>query len=151
MDGQSYSITYVVDQSPAEVYAAVNDVRGWWDGQGIDGDTNRLGEFTYHYENLHRSRIRITELEPDKRVTWLVVEGGPTFVDDKTEWDGTTIRFEIEPEGDRTRLRFTHLGLAPELECYGACSSAWGSYVGASLKRLITTGVGDPSHPEPVS
>ena len=40
---------------------------------------------------------------------------------------------------------FTHVGLAPDDECYEACSDAWGSYIKHSLRSLITTGKGQPN------
>ena|SRR5438477_4512571 len=134
-----YTTTFLVDQSPAEVIDAINDVRGWWSGE-IEGSTDKLGgEFTYRYEDLHYSKQRITELVPDRKVTWLVVEGGPTFTRDQDEWPGTTISFEVARAGDQTEVRFTHRGLVPAYECFDACSSAWGSYVNGSLRKLIAT------------
>jgi len=63
-------------------------------------------------------------------------------VKDKTEWNGTEITFEISKKGKRTEIRFTHLGLVPEFECFDACSGAWTDYVKNSLKKLITSGGG---------
>ncbi len=34
-----------------------------------------------------------------------------TFVEDKTEWAGTTITFDIARRATRTEVVFTHLGL----------------------------------------
>jgi hypothetical protein len=136
MSENSYSTSFVVDQSPAEVFAAVNDVRGWWTGD-VEGDTDRLGaEFTYRYEPLHRSRQRITELSPE-RIVWNVVDAELTFVADPAEWKGTDIIFEIIPEAGRTELRFTHAGLVSGFECYDDCSKAWGYYIGESLRKHI--------------
>ena len=42
-------------------------------------------------------------------------------------------------------VRFTYVGLAPAIECYGGCSGAWGFYVNDGLRSLITTGKGDPN------
>ncbi len=88
---------------------------------------------------MHRTTQRITELVPDRKVIWHVVDSKINFVRDKTEWNGTDIVFEISPEGSRTELRFTHIGLVPTIEGYDGCSGAWGFYVGDSLRRLITS------------
>jgi hypothetical protein len=41
-------------------------------------------------------------------------------------------------------MRFTHLGLVSEIECFKDCSGAWTYYVQQSLLKLITTGTGQP-------
>ncbi len=140
-----FTTAFLVDQTSAEVFEAITDVRGWWSGQ-IDGHTSQPGdEFTYRYEDLHLCRILVTEADPGQKVTWLVLEGGPAFTRNKEEWRGTMIRFEISQIGGQTEVRFTHRGLIPRIECFGACSSAWGSYINGSLRSLITTGTGYPS------
>jgi hypothetical protein len=145
MKSQDYKASFTVDQSPDEVFDAVNNVRGWWSGE-IDGPTDKLGaEFTYRYQDLHRSTQKITELVRGKKVVWHVLDTKINFVKDKDEWNGTDIVFEIASKGDKTELRFTHVGLRPAIECYGKCAGAWGFYVNESLRSLITTGKGDPN------
>jgi hypothetical protein len=64
---------------------------------------------------------------------------------DLNDWEGTLIRFEIEPVDKETCvLHFEHQGLIPKLECYDACNSAWRFYLGESLKSLVETGQGMP-------
>ena len=141
----SYTTSFSVDEAPQEVFAAINNVRGWWSGD-IEGSTDQLGaEFTYRYEDVHWSKQRITELVPGKKVVWLVVEAHLSFVEDKTEWNGTEISFEIAKNGDKTDLRFTHRGLVPEYECFNNCSSAWSFYINSSLRDFITSGKGAPN------
>ncbi|MDG7006371.1 MAG: SRPBCC domain-containing protein [Nitrososphaerota archaeon] len=140
---KDYTITFAVEQSPGQAFAAINDVSAWWDGQ-IDGSTDKVGSvFTYQYGDFHRSKQRVTELNPGKKVVWLVTEGGPKFVDDKSEWKGTKIVFEITRRDGKTEVRFTHQGLVPRLECYDSCADAWGPIMRDSLRRLIATGKGD--------
>lgn len=139
-----YTTTFTVSQSPAEVFAAINDVGAWWGS--ISGSTEALGdEFTYKYEDVHVSTQRITEFVPESRVAWAVVDSFINHAEDKTEWNGTEITFDIAPVGDQTEVRFTHLGLVPEIECFDNCSSAWSYYVNSSLRSLITTGQGAPN------
>jgi hypothetical protein len=148
MKTESYTISYMVDQSQQEVFDAINNVREWWSGE-IDGRTDKLGaEFTYRYQDLHRTTQKITELVPGKKVVWHIVDSHINFVQDKAEWNGTDVVFEIERKGARTELRFTHVGLVPAIECYGKCAGAWGFYINESLRNLITTGKGDPNEKE---
>jgi hypothetical protein len=143
-----YTTSFTVDQSPEEVFAAVNNVRGWWSGE-IDGSTDEIGaEFSYRYQDLHRSTQKITALVPGKKVVWHVGDAKINFVKHKAEWNGTDIVFDIADKGGKTELRFTHLGLVPTVECYGKCAGAWGYYINESLRSLIATGKGDPNEKE---
>src|SRR5687767_15507943 len=114
---KDYSVTFLVDKTPREVFDAINDVRGWW-SEEIEGRTDELGEFDYHYRDIHRCTIRITELVPDKTVRWHVVDNYFNFIDDKSEWKDTDIVFDIAKKGAETEVRFTHVGLVPAYECY---------------------------------
>jgi len=145
MNDRSYSTTFLVDQSPQEVFAAINNVRDWWSGE-IAGGTDKLGDtFTYSVPGVHYSRQTITELVPGTKVVWHVSDANLTFVKDKSEWKGTDIVFEIAKKGDKTEVHFTHRGLVPDFECHEACSNAWGLLVGGNLLKLITTGRSQPS------
>lgn len=144
MNDQNFTVVFTVDQTPEEVFAAINNVRGWWTGE-IEGSTDKLGaEFTYRYKEFHYSKQKITKLIPGKKVVWRVVEGSLNFVADRSEWNGSEITFNISRQGKNTEVRFTHVGLVPVHECYNACSDAWGSYINGSLRSLITTGKGEP-------
>jgi len=145
MTRQSYTATILVDKTPKQAFDAVNNVRGWWSGS-IEGRTDHVGdEWTYRYKDIHYSKQKVTELVPEKRVAWDVLDASLNFVKDKTEWNGTKIVFDIARKGDKTEVRFTHVGLASNFECYDACSDAWGSYITGSLRNLIETGAGDPN------
>lgn len=144
MKKQDFTTSFTVDQSPDEVFKAINKVAGWWSGE-VDGPTDKLGaEFTYRYKDMHRSTQRVTEFLSGKKVVWHVTNAELTFVKDKTEWIGTDIVFEIAKKGDKTELRFTHVGLVPAFECYGGCSGAWGALVDGNLRQLIMTGKPQP-------
>ncbi len=147
-ESKGFSTSFTVDQAPLEVFEAINDVRGWWSGE-IDGSTDVLGaEFTYRYKGLHRSTQKITELVPGKRVVWHVTDASLEFVEDKTEWNDTEVVFDVARKGDKTEVRFTHVGLVSRFECYGKCSGAWGFYINESLRGLITSGRGTPKSNE---
>ena len=148
MTSQNFTTTFVVDQTPDETFAAVTNVRGWWSGE-IEGRTDAQGEeFTYRYEDIHYTKQRISELVPGRKVVWQIVESRLNFTEDPNEWTGTEVVFEVAPKGDQTEVRFSHVGLAPDVECYDQCSSAWLFYINNSLRQLITTGVGAPNAQE---
>jgi hypothetical protein len=150
MKNQNLTSHFTVDQTPEEAFVAINNVRGWWSGE-IEGSTDKLGdEFTYRYKDIHYSKQKITESIPGKKVVWLVLDSFLSFIKDKTEWNGTKITFEVSEKGKKTEVRFTHLGLVPEHECFELCSDAWGSYVNGSLRSLIATGKGQPNKKEKV-
>jgi hypothetical protein len=142
---KDYTASFTVDQTPEEVFNSINNVRGWWSGE-ITGDTNKLGaEFTYCVQGVHRSKQKITEFVAGKRVVWRVLDADLSFTKDKSEWKGTEIVFEIAKKGNKTEVRFRHVGLVPAYECYNNCSNAWGLLVKRNLRRLIETGEVQPS------
>jgi len=145
MSKQDYTTGFLVDQTPNAVFDAINNVRGWWSGE-IAGTTDKLGaEFTYRVPGVHFCRMKITEFIPGKRIVWHVLESDISYAKARTEWDDTKIRFEISRKVGRTRVDFTHVGLVPTDECYGACSNAWAKLVNGSLRELITTGKDQPN------
>jgi hypothetical protein len=154
MTTTDFTTTIVVDQTPKEAFTAINNVRGWW-SEEIEGSTDKLhDEFNYHFEDIHRCHLKLIEVIPDKKVVWLVMDNyfkpgifgsKEGSAKDKIEWTDTKISFEIAEKDNKTQIRFTHLGLVPEYECFDACSSGWTHYIGQSLLSLITTRKGQPN------
>jgi hypothetical protein len=144
----SFTAAFSVDQTPEEVFRAINDVRGWW-SEDIEGDTGQADdEFTYRYQDVHRCRIKVTELAPGERVAWRVLDNYFDFTHDKAEWKDTEIHFEITAQDGATEVRFTHVGLVPGYECFDVCSNSWDFYLHTSLRALIRTGRGLPNRKE---
>src|SRR5260221_129123 len=86
MFDQDFTTTFLVDQTPEEAFAAINNVRGWWSVE-IDGNTDKLGaEFKYHYQDVHRCTFKITEFVPGKKVVCHV-------------WTTTSTLFRTKPSG----------------------------------------------------
>jgi uncharacterized protein YndB with AHSA1/START domain len=145
MTTTDFTTDIVVDQTPEEVFNAVTNPRGWW-SEEIEGGTAKLNdEFTYHYKDVHECKIKLTEVIPNKKVVWHVLDNYFNFTKDKSEWVDTKIIFEISEKGNKTQLHFTHLGLVPEYECYSICNDSWDNYIKLSLRNLIVTGKGQPN------
>ena len=148
MENRNYTTRFSVDQTPEEVFGAICNVRGWW-SEEIEGDTDKVGsQWSYHYGDVHRCKLQVTNLVLGRKVTWLVLDNYFDFTKDKSEWKGTKIVFDISTKGNKTEVRFTHVGLVPQYECFDICSNAWGSYITGSLRNLITRGEGQPNKRE---
>lgn len=142
MQTSDFTVAILVDQSPSEVIEAVSNPQNWWSGE-VTGKALRLNdEFSYRYKDLHYSRQRVVELIQEQKVVWLVTESELFYVEDRHEWTGTKIAFEVTRQGTKTELRFSHFGLTPTVECFDSCSTTWSALILQSLQSLITTGKG---------
>ncbi|SHM98784.1 SRPBCC family protein [Mucilaginibacter sp. OK098] len=143
MNKQDFTTTIEVEETPEQVFNAINNPRAWWSGE-IEGSTVKLNdEFTYRYKEFHLSKQRIVEMIPDRKVVWLVTESQINYAEDKKEWTDTKMSFEIFEMDNKTQLRFTHQGLIPEIECFDSCSNSWSQLIQQGLFSLITTGKGE--------
>jgi len=148
MANQDFTTTLLVDQAPEEVFNAITNLRGWW-SEDIEGDTDKLNsEFIYHYKDIHICKLRLTEATPGKKIVWHVLNNYFKFTKDNSEWTDTQLIFEISQKDGKTHIRFTHLGLVPQYECFDICNEAWTNYIRNSLYKLITTGKGEPNPKE---
>lgn len=142
MKKQDFTTTLIVDQTPKQVFKAIIDPQLWWPGE-INGSSHHLNdEFTYRYEEFHFSTQKVIDMIPDQKLVWLVTDSIINYVEDKREWTGTKMSFEIFVQDNKTHLRFTHHGLDPQIECYDSCSGSWTQIIQQSLMSLITTGKG---------
>jgi hypothetical protein len=79
MTQRDFNSTLVVDQTPEEVFHAINHVRGWW-SETIEGGTSKLNdEFIYRHKDMHYSKQKLVELTPNKKVVWLVTDSSFDF------------------------------------------------------------------------
>ena len=148
MANKNYSTSLVVDKDISSAFNSIKNFRGWWSKE-IEGNTDKLGDtFFYHYKDVHRCKIKLIEVQKDKKLVYQVVDNQFNFTKDKTEWINTRLVFDLYPEGDKTKIIFTHEGLVPQYECYAVCKDAWTSYIQGSLKAFIETGTGKPNGKE---
>lgn len=148
MKKQDYTVTIPVNATAAEAFKAINNVSKWWT-ENLEGRSQKMNdEFSVRFGDIHYSKQKLIEVVPGKKVVWLVTESKLNFIKDKQEWNDTKISFEISSEKDQTKIRFTHMGLVPGIECFDACTNAWSEYIQGSLMKLINTGKGEPTKKE---
>jgi hypothetical protein len=148
MNEQNFTTSFLVDATPKQAFHGITNVRGWW-SKNIEGGTAKLNdEFTYRVKDLHRCTMKLVEVVPDEKVVWLCLDNYFSFTDDKTEWIGDRLIFEIARENGMTKVTLTQEGLTPADECYDICNTAWTDYVNNSLRDLIVTGKGKPNESE---
>lgn len=130
----SYSFTFTTTKPHQEIFDMLLDVRNWWSGlynEIIEGNSHITGEeFSYSAGNgAHASRHKLVEMVPCSRMAWLTTDSSLSFLEQKDEWTGTTISFDLVPDDNTTQITFTHHGLVPQIACYGQCMGAWQQYM----------------------
>ena len=110
---------------------------GWYcsavSGNGLAG-----GELTFRYDGVPVV-MRVDEAERPSVVRWTTLVSEPL-----PDWVGTTVSFEISPDGNGgTRVQFRHAGLTPRLDCFDFCAQQWAGYL-ASLAGYVDSGQGKP-------
>jgi hypothetical protein len=127
-----------IEASAELVYHAISTEKGlsgWWtENTTAKPELNTTARFAF--DNNYFKEMKITELKPLKRVTWLCLAG-------YVSWIGTTISFEIEPGKNGCILSFQHNGWTAYSEGFAVCSYDWAMFL-RSLKLLCETGKGLP-------
>lgn len=130
---------YLSISSPVDkVYRAVTEqegLAGWWTLETrAKPEVGFINEFKFGEKYLNK--MRITEIQPNKRVSWLCIVG------DK-EWVGTKFIFDLEEKDGATILRFAQNDWKDETDFFASCNFRWGFYM-QSLKNYCETGKGTP-------
>ncbi|MFA6277628.1 MAG: SRPBCC domain-containing protein [Pedobacter sp.] len=141
MANQNFQYSFTTSKKIDEVFTHLIDPKNWWVGlfgETIAGKSNLMNdEFSFRAgEGVHYSNQKLIELVVNKKISWLVTESNLSFLKNTNEWAGTKICFDLEKEGDYTKITFTHDGLMPQIECYDSCSSAWMQYL-QNLKAYL--------------
>jgi len=140
METRNYQTTIQAGISAEEAFRKIGQVSLWWT-KGISGKADHLGDrFTMRSRETFVD-LEVVELEPDTRIVWQVTDCNIHWIADKKEWKGTRILWELAPKNGKTEVRMTHVGLVPEVECYGVCKPGWDFHVGTSLYNFLARNV----------
>ena len=144
MEKQDYTASLMVNATAQETFKSINSVPEWW-STNFEGRSEKLNDiFTVRFGEVFVT-VKIIELIPGRKIVWHVMDCHKPWLANKKEWNGTKMSWEISEKDKKTQIRFTHLGLVPEIECFDTCSNAWNQYLQQSLLSLITTGKGQPN------
>jgi len=143
MEKKNFRRTMTVEAPPREVMKRISQVNRWWaknfTGKAVKPDD----EFSVRFGDTFVD-FKISEFIPDKKVVWTVTDCNLHWIKAKKEWKGTEVVFEISETDNATRIRFTHIGLVPGVECYEDCEAGWTGHLKKSLVKLINEGKGMP-------
>ncbi len=144
MPRQDYHSSLTVQIAPEEAVDKISQVSKWW-SLNFEGSSSKTGDvFTVRFKNGDWYKIKIEELIPGKKIMWDVIGSDQTWHEDRDEWTGTKIVWEISPVKNGSKVTMTHLGLTPEVECYDQCKRGWDYLSKESLYKYLTEGVGMP-------
>jgi hypothetical protein len=144
MQPQDYQGSITAGISPKEAFDKISRVSEWW-GTNFEGQARKLNDiFTVRFGNGDRYTMKVVEMVPDQKVVWLVVDSNQTWHEDRTEWTGTKIVWEISSQNATAHIAMTHVGLVPSFECYDQCQQGWNYLIQQSLFRFMTENKGLP-------
>jgi hypothetical protein len=147
MNQQNYQCSITANITVEDAIEKINRVSAWWT-KSCEGNSQKTGDtFAVHFGETFVD-FKITEAIPNKRIVWDVIDCNLHWLEDKKEWKGTKMEWGISSNGNATQINFTHIGLVPEIECYGDCVKGWNFYIKESLFKLITEGKGLPETPK---
>lgn len=143
MAAQDYSSSITANISAVEATNRISRVADWWSVKAT-GPSSKTGDaFNINWGDTWLD-ISVAELVPGKKVIWFVTDCNLGFIEDKKEWKGTRIVFDISSNGAETTVTMTHVGLRPSVECYGVCETGWNFYILESLQNLLKDNRGFP-------
>jgi uncharacterized protein YndB with AHSA1/START domain len=129
---------FVINTPATKVYGAVSTLdglRNWWT-KDTTGNPNKNGEIRFGFGENIFNKMKVTNVEKNKLITWNCIEGHP-------DWVGTNLSFQLLEEKGNTIVKFRHNDWKEENDFFGSCNFHWAFYM-QSLKALCETGEGKP-------
>ncbi len=143
MNQQNYNSRISVDVTPQQAIKSISNARGWW-ATNFTGHSKQFHDrFTVRFGKTF-AIIQIVEYIADKKIIWQIEDCYLPLFNNKNQWNGTSIVWEVSSKGHSTEISMTHVGLFPGIECYSDCEKGWDFYTKESLYKLMMEGKGLP-------
>jgi uncharacterized protein YndB with AHSA1/START domain len=128
--------------TPEQVFRRVASTEGIaeWFTEASSADYREGGTLELGFDN-EAVCFTIDELAEPSRIVWHCTS-------EENSWFETDIVFEFVAQGDKTVVRFDHLGWSAVTDRFRDCSTSW-AYFLESLKSLIEEGRGTPESVAP--
>ena len=140
---QDFQCSITISAPAQEIFDKLSRVSEWW-VKDVEGNARKLGDaFTVRSGKTFMD-FKVVEIVPDTRIVWQVTDCNLSWIENKTEWKGTSIIWEISSRNGSRTLKMTHRGLVPGIECYASCEQGWNYYVMKSLLQFLAEGKGLP-------
>ena len=114
-----------------EALCTIEGLSNWWTVQ-VEGDTKIDGIVRFKFGEFQGPGMKVID-QTSSSLTWECVE--------HDDWMGHVLRFELDQNDGKTRVRFTHSGWEHQNDFYALCNFTWARYL-QSLRQLCQTGVG---------
>lgn len=143
MKHNSIKVQIQTSATASHVFQCIREVDNWWSADFTGSGKQLLDEFVINHPGRHYSKQRVVEMEPDKRISWEVVESHLDWLElDKKEWTGTKMHFRIAAKEGNTTLYFEHEGIGSEKQCFARCSEGWQMIIREKLLVYMEQGKG---------
>lgn len=142
---KDYQKIILLQKSANEVFVAITEhIADWWSND-LTGSANQTGDFFNIAFGQTRKTMEILEIIPDQKVVWKCTKAYIDLgsLENKSEWIGTKMIWQISEKDQKTTLTFLHEGLNPTLQCYDVCEDGWNIFL-SSLESYLITGKGKP-------
>lgn len=127
-----------INAEPEKVFAkltTLDGLAGWWT-PATAGNTDVGGRLTFAFGPDYSKDMEVVKLVPDKLVSWRCIHA-------TEEWINTNLEFELEKEGERTVVYFSHSDWRDYTSMFSQCSYDWAMFL-RSLRILCETERGLP-------
>ena len=137
-----YSATITVPLAPNDAARRIyDDLERWWSTR-VD---RHPGGFTVRFNASHVT-FAIDPAGTDDAFNWTCTAAHMIIEDvhDASEWAGTRVRWQVDPEGTGSRITLTHEGLNDQIDCYDVCTRGWQHFFETSLRDHLSGGKAAP-------